>query len=154
MELFTMYSVKEIITFLIILGGSLAAFLKFCSLMWGYISKVLDSYVQKSEEREVADELLATVKRIDEKITDMEKQITQLEDSDRDDIKGYILDKYHLHVYQKGWIDDSTYQILEVRYSHYIAEGGDKSFIESMMDEIRKLPREALKKGDFANGVN
>jgi hypothetical protein len=41
---------------------------------------------------------------------------------------------------QKGYIDDYCLDCLEKKYKHYVKEGGN-SFIESLMKEIRNLPR-------------
>lgn len=151
MELIATYSITEIITFLIVLGSSLVGFLKFCSFIWGYISKFLQMYVKKQKDEEAqeetVDELLETVRRIDKKISSLEQKVQILEDSDKDDIKSYITDKYHYLVYHQGWVDDYAFQSIEARYKHYIDEGGN-SFIASLMDEIRKLPKEPPSKED------
>lgn len=73
-------------------------------------------------------------------VSNMKDDIQLLKDSDKDDIKAFITDKYHEFVERVGWIDDYTMEILERRYEHYQEEGGN-SFIGTMMEQLRSLPR-------------
>lgn len=144
MELFTMYSLSEIVAFLVILGSSIVGFTKFCSFCYGYISKFLDLHIKKHDKEEKQEETLDKLFRIvqdtNDKITHLENEVRILKESDKDDIKSYITEKYHQY-YKQKWIDDYALQCVEARYTHYKEEGGN-SFIETLMGEIRNLPKE------------
>ena len=66
------------------------------------------------------------------------KTLDLLLESDRDDIKGYIVSKYY-EVHAKNYIDSYSLDCLERRYKTYSREGGN-TYIESLMNEIRRLP--------------
>ena len=80
---------------------------------------------------------------MDARIDKLEKKINILIDSDKDDIKAYIVDKHHHFCYDQRWIDDYSLDCLEKRYSHYTIEGGN-SFIADLMSELRALPKKPL----------
>lgn len=69
----------------------------------------------------------------------MSDKINTLTQSDKDDIKAYITDKYHYFYEQQGWIDDYSMDCIERRFAHYQKEGGN-SFIELLMEKLRSLP--------------
>lgn len=79
-------------------------------------------------------------KRISKIMNAYDNKLSTLIDSDKDDIKGFIVQQYHLFVEEKKWIDDFSLDVLEKRYAHYKQEGGN-SYIESLMTEIRHLPK-------------
>jgi hypothetical protein len=62
-------------------------------------------------------------------------------DSDKDDIKAFITREHHYFCYQKGWVDDYSLDCVERRYAHYEQEGGN-SFVEDLMKDLRKLPKQ------------
>jgi hypothetical protein len=62
-------------------------------------------------------------------------------ESDKDDIKSFITKEHHYYVEQKKWIDKFSLDCIEKRYKHYKDEGGN-SFIEDLMGELRKLPKQ------------
>ena len=66
--------------------------------------------------------------------------LTLLTDSDRDDIRSWIVHQYHFFCENQKWIDDFSMDALEKRYSHYQREGGN-SYITSLMTQLRELPR-------------
>jgi hypothetical protein len=68
------------------------------------------------------------------------QKIDMLVGSDVEDIRAYIIAKYHKHVEKEGWVDDYTMDVLERRYKYYKDEGGN-SYIKDLMSEIRKLPK-------------
>lgn len=77
------------------------------------------------------------MKKIGEQLT---KTLDILFESDKDDIKSWIVEKHHFYCYEKGYIDDQMMDCLERRYSHYLDEGGN-SYIHTLMEELRRLPR-------------
>ena len=77
-------------------------------------------------------------KNVRENIDKIEIQLAQLTESDKHDIKGWIVEKHHALI-KKGWVDDFTMDTLERRYSDYVAEKGN-SYISGLMSELRALP--------------
>jgi hypothetical protein len=73
-------------------------------------------------------------------VANLTEKVDLLIASDKDAIKSYITEQYHYFVEQKGWIDDFSLDCLEKRFSHYLEENGN-SFVESLMNQIRNLPR-------------
>ena len=78
-------------------------------------------------------------------IDTLTEKVNILIDSDKDAIKAYITQQHHYFTYQKGWIDDYSLDCIERRYDHYQDEGGN-SFISSLMEEIRNLPKKDIEK--------
>ena len=68
----------------------------------------------------------------------MNKILDLLLESDRDDIKGYIVEKYY-EFHAKGSIDGYSLDCLERKYKIYSREGGN-TYITNLMNEIRELP--------------
>ena len=77
------------------------------------------------------------------KFTDFETQLQNLCDRMQDSTRAYIIDKHHHYCYQIGAIDDMALQDIERRFMYYKAAGGN-TFIDSMMEEVRNLPRLTL----------
>ena len=65
-------------------------------------------------------------------------QINALIDSDKDDIKSFIVKEHHHFCYNQGWIDDYSMDGIEKRFKHYQDEGGN-SYIEELMRDLRQL---------------
>lgn len=76
-------------------------------------------------------------------INKLNKSIELLTASDKDDIKAYITREHHYFCYKIGYIDDYNLDCIEKRYSHYKDEGGN-SFISTLMEELRALPKEDI----------
>ena len=85
------------------------------------------------------------VEKIPEQIAEIEKQISLLIESDREDIKAYLTERHHYFCYKQGWIDDYSLECCEKRFTHYEKEGGN-SFIADFMNELRALPKLPPKK--------
>jgi len=68
-----------------------------------------------------------------------ESQLKLLTESDRDDIKGWLVEKHDLCI-EKGFIDNFTLEVVEKRFDHYKEEGGN-SFAETLVSDMRMLPR-------------
>lgn len=79
------------------------------------------------------------IKKIDETKT----TISVLLASDKDDIKSWITEKHHYFCYEKKVIDDYSLDCIERRYKHYQDEGGN-SYIGTLMNEIRSLPKVSM----------
>lgn len=174
-DLFAQYSIESII----ILTLSLIAALKAGSelINWLY-SKLKNYFDYKSKEDIQREELLTgisdikiAVNSINEKVSNLEKDINHLKASDKqqnkkielasqknqelidkmhivnerlqENARNVIIDKHHYFCYEVQAIDDFSLQSLERRYMYYKMAGGN-SYIDSLMDEIRQLPIASL----------
>ena len=71
-------------------------------------------------------------------IKTVKKSVELLIESDKNDIKSWITEKHHYFMRQK-WIDDYSLDCIERRFKCYQREGGN-SYVEELVNEIRKLP--------------
>lgn len=78
------------------------------------------------------------IEELKEQLEKQQKTLDMLIASDRDDIKGWLVQQYHYFM-NLGSIDDFSKDIIEKRATHYFTEGGN-SYIEDLLKQIRKLP--------------
>lgn len=105
------------------------------------ISDITEFFEEKEKRfNEKKEEMNTNFKKINEQIDFLTEKINMLIESDKDDIKSYITEKHHFFCYERQWIDDYSLDCLEKRFKHYEDEGGN-SFVESLMEEIRELPK-------------
>ena len=78
------------------------------------------------------------IEELKEQLEKQQKTLDILVASDRDDIKGWLVQQYHYFM-NLGSIDDFSKDIIEKRATHYFTEGGN-SYIEDLLKQIRKLP--------------
>lgn len=154
MELFSKYSVSDIIIFLVIFGSALKGFFSFWD--WGFdrLKKFFGKQYNKEQfKKEVEESLKKQDKKIEE-VKNLHKENSEniekivglvqvLIDSDKDDIKSFITKEHHYFCYEKGFIDDYSLDCLEKRFKHYQDEGGN-SFAEDLMNDLRALPKVAM----------
>lgn len=150
-ELFTTYTVDEIVIFIILLAFAIKELITFIDWAKERFKKQVDTAV---EEENSETELLSKINSVDGKMKDiadainkneetigeMKKTINLLVESDKDDIKAWITEKHHYFVYELGYIDDYNLDCMEKRFKHYQDEKGN-SFAGDLMDEVRKLPK-------------
>lgn len=143
-QLFTQYSISEIILFLIVLAIAIKRFIEFAdwakkrtqqAVEENNIPKQLEKIIQKHEKE------LDNIKKT---LDSLQDSINLLIESDKDDIKQSITKDHHYFCYQLKSIDDYSLDCIEKRFSHYEEEGGN-SFIQVLMQEIRALPRKLEK---------
>ena len=101
------------------------------------IQDINEKLNQNSEDIKM---LIEMQKQQNEKIEQQNLRIELLIDSDKDDIKAFITEKYHYFVEVRGWIDDYSLDCLERRFQHYKDENGN-SFVADLMSEIKRLPK-------------
>lgn len=101
------------------------------------IEDINEKLNQNSEDIKM---LIEMQKQQNEKIEKQNERIELLIDSDKDDIKAFITEKYHYFAEVKGWIDDYSLDCLEKRFQHYKDENGN-SFAADLMHEIKRLPK-------------
>ena len=81
-------------------------------------------------------------KKLDDQDARFEKIETKLDDlteSDKNDIKGWIVEQYHKFYVDQGWIDAFSADTIDRRYNDYKKEGGN-SYISTLMDRLHTLP--------------
>lgn len=84
-----------------------------------------------------------TIESQTKELGNLKSQISVLTERTQDSTRAYIIDKHHYFCYQIEGIDDMSLQDLERRFMCYKALGGD-TFIDALMEEIRRLPRITL----------
>ena len=94
---------------------------------------------QFQEIHEKLDRMLERLDAIDERLAAAETKTNILFDSDKDDIKGWIVEKYHEFYSRKGWIDAFTMDTIEKRFATYEKEGGNH-YVKNLMNQLRSLP--------------
>lgn len=159
-ELFTKYSLTEIILFIFVFATSLKGFFT----LWDYFyDKIKRHFKEETEEeqgkiditKQLAD-ISAQIENINaqhildrqeliKKIDETNATISVLLASDKDDIKSWITEKHHYFCYESKCIDYQSLDCIEKRYRHYVDEGGN-SFVADLMNEIRALPKVSMLK--------
>lgn len=143
-QLISQYSISEIILFIVLLSLSLRKLVEFVD----WVRKRAQQAVQDSNKPYKLEEALKQreqeARDIKHDLNQLEKLIRLLIESDKDDIKQSITRWHHYYCYEVGKIDDYSLDCLEKRYSHYQDEGGN-SFITTLMQELRTLPRQNRK---------
>lgn len=154
------YSVSEIIIFIVMIcfaSKELVTFLDWAQLR---IHQGINKNLQEEKEKDEIQKEIDTMNNffdekekkfeekkgeINERFNNMENQMNLFQDqikllieSDRDDIKSYIVEKHRQYCYYNKSIDDYTLDCLERRYDHYRKEGGN-SYVENLMEDLRSL---------------
>lgn len=105
------------------------------------INSMNDFFKEKEERFEKKkDEINKRFDNMENQMNDLQKQMMLLINSDKDDIKSYIVEKHRQYCYYNKSIDDYTLDCLEKRFEHYQQEGGN-SYVESLMEDLRSLTK-------------
>ena len=159
-ELFTKYTLTQIILFIFVFATSLKGFFT----LWDYFyDKIKKHFKEETEEEQdkidiakhLAD-ISAQIENINaqhtldrqeliKKIDETNATISVLLASDKDDIKSWITEKHHYFCYESKCIDHQSLDCIEKRYRHYVDEGGN-SYVADLMNEIRALPKVSMLK--------
>ena len=159
-ELFTKYTLTQIILFIFVFATSLKGFFT----LWDYFyDKIKKHFKEETEEeqdkiditKQLAD-ISAQIENINaqhtldrqeliKKIDETNATISVLLASDKDDIKSWITEKHHYFCYESKCIDYQSLDCIEKRYRHYVDEGGN-SYVADLMNEIRALPKVSMLK--------
>ena len=159
-ELFTKYTLTQIILFIFVFATSLKGFFT----LWDYFyDKIKKHFKEETEEeqdkiditKQLAD-ISAQIENINaqhmldrqeliKKIDETNATISVLLASDKDDIKSWITEKHHYFCYECKCIDYQSLDCIEKRYRHYVDEGGN-SYVADLMNEIRALPKVSMLK--------
>lgn len=146
------YSIGEIVMFIVILAISIKSVVTFFDWCTNRLRKI---FKQETDEEKVISEINEKLendnRRINElvqnqseilsMITKISGRIDILVESDKDDIKSFIVKEHHRFCYDEGWIDDYSMDAIEKRFKHYQDEGGN-SYVEELMKDLRVLKHE------------
>ncbi len=150
LEFLQSYSLTEILIFLVMFALAFKSVVTF----WDWaVDRLRKMFNKENEKRQDKKDIIKRINESEQKINKLsnlykntEQQIQELNDliqmliqSDKDDIKSWITEQHHKFCYSKSrTIDAYSLDCIEKRYSHYKSEGGN-SFIEDLMDDLRKL---------------
>lgn len=144
MEIFTMFSFYEILLIIAAAALMVKGTISFMQWAWKNLSLLFKKEENKKGEikniKERLDKTENTMTQESARLNKVQESLQFLIESDREDIKAWITDKYH-HFEAQGWIDYYSLECIETRYARYVKEGGN-SFIEDLMAKIRALPNQ------------
>lgn len=144
-ELFLNYSMSEIVIFIFIFAFAIKELVTFID--WGKdrVRKVFDNDYKSTLDRQTLEDKVNVLDKLcgemNATFSNVNKRIDMLIESDKEDIKSYIVEKHHFFVYNQKWIDDYSLECIERRFAVYRQEHGN-SFVEGLMNEIRALPKQ------------
>lgn len=139
-DLLKNYSIQEILVFLIALAVAFKAVASF----WDWAKTWLKEKFGKKdpvEDIETKINQLFEIQARQDK--EMEKILTAVElflESDRNNIKSWIVEKHHHFCYEVKAIDYFSLESIERKYEHYKKEDGN-SYVTTLMEELKALPK-------------
>ena len=154
-ELLETVSLSELFIILVLFALALKELISLGDFFWGKVKSIFNREQKEDNQIKSIEEILAEhekvsieirnqnkeeVNKILEQLESQQKILNLLVESDKDDIKGWIVQQYHFFT-AKGSIDDFSRDTIEKRASHYFKEGGN-SYIEDILAQIRQLPPE------------
>ena len=139
-QLFTNYTVSEIIIFFFVLILAIKKLVDFIDWYKKRTRQAVEEADKPAQLEQAIDKHEHQLSEIKSQLSDIKQSINLLIESDKDDIKQSITKEHHYFCYKLGSIDDYSLDCLERRYSHYTDEGGN-SFVKTLMEQVRMLPR-------------
>ncbi len=136
-QLLTTFSISEILLFIVVLAIAVKKLIDFID--WSR-QRARQAIKEKDHPLELAKKHDEELNNIKQQLSSIQKNMSILIQSDKDDIKHSIVKDHHYFCYKLGSIDDFSLDVIERRYSHYKEQGGN-SFIDDLMRELRALPR-------------
>ena len=140
-ELLKTYSLQEIVMFLVMFAIAFKAVASFWDWLQDWLRRKFgkkENPVQEIEKK--VSELFEIQKDQDERMNEMHTAIDILLESDKDNIKSWIVEKHHHFCYEVRAIDYFSLESIERRYEHYRREDGN-SYVATLMDELKALPK-------------
>lgn len=160
LELFSNFSIQQIILYTIVFCLAVKGIVEFYDwIKQKYEEKFNEDYNNKSQQQmleeyrqkctEQHEESMIKYNSLEDKIDNLTDTINQefgkiderlilLSHSSLNDIKAWIVETHHKYT-KEGFIDDFTKDVVEKRFEDYKKLGGN-SYIESLVEEIRRLP--------------
>ena len=139
-QLFTQYTISEIVVFIIALALAIKSLVQFIDWARKRTKQAIKQFDRPSQLQQKMRKHDQQLKKINKDLNDIKELINLLIESDRDDIKQSITKDHHYFCYKLKSIDDYSLDCMQKRYSHYKEEGGN-SFVATLMQEVRALPR-------------
>ena len=139
-QLFTSYTIGEIILFLIILAIAIKNLVEFIDWSKKRTKQAVEKDDRPQKLERITQDHDEQLQQIQKELDSLKHSIDLLIESDRDDIKHSITKDHHYFCYKLGSIDDYSLDCIERKYTHYREQGGN-SFIEQLMQDLRDLPR-------------
>lgn len=146
-ELLSAYSFSEILAIIVTLALAIKGVVSFWDWAKGRLQKMFNKETQQENNQQKIEALAENQQQLVEAVKKLTEKVDMLINSDKDDIKAYITDKHHYYVYTQKWIDDYALDCITRRFKHYQDEGGN-SFIETLMKELKALPKQPPQEED------
>ena len=151
-DFFQKYTVEDIIIAVIVIVSVAKTIGSFVDWIKGKINQGKEQAVYQNEEMQMnlnnfasckhnIEKIVQQMEKLTEKVDTIDEAVKDLTESDKEDIKAYITNRYRYFVKEVGYIDEFALDCIEKRYIRYKKEGGN-SFIDELMSRIRTLPRE------------
>lgn len=134
LELLSTFSAEQIILFLILLAFASKELIN----LWDFFKQKINFGFDMKKGKEVSTNIL---KDLVQKVENISARLDLLTESDKDDIRGWIVERYHFYKNIDIPIDSFTMDTIEKRYQHYRDEGGN-SYITNIMKELRDMAKE------------
>lgn len=135
LELLASYSLGQILIFIVIFALALKEFFN----VFDFFKARVKLWLTGEQEKEKNS---ISLKQLAEKMDKITTRLELLTESDKDDIKSWIVEKRNYYVaHPEEKIDNFLMDTIEKRYQHYKDEGGN-SYISNMMEELRKMAKE------------
>lgn len=161
--LFSQYSIEALILLIVMLGFSI----KVISELWEWFyNKFKDHFSFRTQRDQDHQQLISEIKELSSEIKSTKEEIQFLKQDMnqfskemkitterlQENTRNYIIDKHHYFCFKIKAIDDLSLQSLERRFLYYKAAGGN-SFIDGLMEEIRKLPRLSFQNEELLHDI-
>lgn len=161
--LFSQYSIEALILLIVMLGLSI----KVISELWEWFyNKFKDHFSFRTQRDQDHQQLISEIKELSSEIKSTKEEIQFLKQDMnqfskemkitterlQENARNYIIDKHHYFCFKIKAIDDLSLQSLERRFLYYKAAGGN-SFIDGLMEEIRKLPRLSFQNEELLHDI-
>lgn len=108
----------------------------------------LEQRVDKTEKsinslKDKVHDLGNTVNKLDHQIKKTDENVKIVQERLQNQTKSRLIELHHKYMYEYQMIDDIGLQSMEREYLYYKAAGGN-TFIDTLMEEVRALPRPTL----------
>ena len=103
----------------------------------GYFKDTNDHFEKINKRFDDTDEQILEIRKFQENTAERLKFI---EERQQENTRSFLIDAHHKFCYEYKAIDDINLQSVERRYSYYKHAGGD-TFIDSLIEDIRELPK-------------
>lgn len=150
-DLFSQYSIEALIIIVIAVAVVAKYVLELIDWFKNKMSKHFGTQVDEDrwhEEimnnlkglKESSDNIDNRMSQLDKRMSNVELRIAKNTDRLQENARSWLIDKHHYFCYKVKYIDDASLEVIERRYLYYKSDGGN-SYIDTLMDDIRNLPR-------------